>query len=127
MAGTIPRPGISWVAWATWVGWLETCLDPLRGVVKEVLLSVRVLAWRGFTGRARRGAVRRALDNDELLVRTGSVLEVDFAIPNEVMSAHGGDQHRDRDALDRASRGIVARAPIQVVHRVLGADGVGAG
>src|SRR6266496_3357770 len=95
----------------------ETRLDPLRGVVEEVLLCVRVLAWRGFTRRAWRGAMRRALDDDELLVRTGSFLEVDFAVPNEVMSAHGGDQDRDRDALDRASRGIVARAPIQVVHR----------
>src|SRR5262245_51526417 len=91
--------------------WLEARVDPLRRVVKQVLEAVAVLARHGLAWCARREPVRRAFDDNELLVAADRCVIVDFAVPDEVVRAHGGNQRRDRDLGHRAVRRIVARAP----------------
>src|SRR4030095_11961082 len=109
-----------------WGTALEAGADTFRGVVEQVLEAVLVLARHRLAGRARREPVRRTFDDDELLVAAGRGLVMDFAVADEVMRAHRGDERRGRDLRHGAARGIVARAPVDVVHRILGADRVGA-
>src|SRR5262249_35284539 len=98
---------------------LEARVDPLRHGVEEVLLPVRVLTGCRLAGGARRKAVRRTLDDDEVLVAAGGRFVMDLAVADEIVRPHRGDECRNRDPFDGAPRGVVARAPVDVVERVL--------
>src|SRR3954454_4950015 len=66
----------------------EAAVHPRRDVVEEVLRRVAVLAGRFLAGRARRDAVGRTFDDDEVLVAAGGLLEMNLAVADEVVSAH---------------------------------------
>src|SRR5262245_53635835 len=77
---------------------LKTGIDPLRDVIEEVLYRIRVLTRRGFAPRARSASVRGAFDDNKILIFAGCHFVMNLAVSNKVMSAHGRDQDRHRNA-----------------------------
>ena len=75
-------------------------------------------------GAARRQAMHRAFHYKELLVFAGRMVVGRLAVGDEIVPAHGHDQHRHADLLHRADGGIVAGAIVNIVHRIPGADGI---
>jgi hypothetical protein len=63
---------------------------------------------------------------NKILVLAGGHLKVNLVIADEVVCAHGSDQHRYRNVPHGAGRRIVAGAPIDSIHGIGGAHGVGA-
>ncbi len=70
--------------------------------------------------------MNRALDGDEVLILAGGQFKHPLVVADEVMRAHGGEQHRYGDRLDGADRRIVGRAIVDVVESMPGADRIGA-
>src|SRR5262245_52241098 len=99
-------------------------VDPSGHEVEEVALAVGILPGYRLARRARCKTVRRALDDDEILVGAGGVFVVELVVADEVMRAHRGHENRHSDVPDGASRRVVARAPVDVVHRIVRPDGV---
>ena len=81
-----------------------TGIDPPGDVIEEVLYGIRVLAGSAFARCARRPSVRSALDDNKIFILAGRHFVMNFAVPDEVMCAHRGDQDRNRDAFHGAIR-----------------------
>ena len=91
----------------------ESGLDPIRDVIIEILHDVRIRP--AGASRARADAMRRTFDRNEVLVGAFGLAQKVFAVADEIVRAHVGYQQRLGDHSQRAWRGVIAGAPINLV------------
>ena len=91
----------------------ESGLDPIRHVIIEILDDVRIRS-AGASG-ARADAMSRSFDRNEILVDALRLAQKVLAVAHEVVRAHVGYQQRLGDHSQRAWRGVIAGAPINLV------------
>src|SRR6266853_2009314 len=91
----------------------ESGLDPIRHVVIEILHDVRIRS-AGASG-ARADAMSRSFDDDEIFVDAFGLTQEIFTVADKIVRAHVGYQQRLGDHSQRAWRGVIAGAPINLV------------
>ena len=91
----------------------ESGLDPIRHVIIEILDDVRIRPARASGARA--DAMSRSFDRNEILVDALRLAQKVLAVAHEVVRAHVGYQQRLGDHSQRAWRGVIAGAPINLV------------
>ena len=105
---------------------LEAFVRPVADVIEKVLHAVGILSRRSFTRGAWGETMYGAFEDKVLLIPARGFLENDLVVPDELVGAHCGDQHRNRNRLHRASRRVVTGTMIDAAVRIRRARGVGA-
>src|SRR4029453_6380041 len=84
-------------------------VDPAGHVIEEVAVAVGILPRYRLARRARRKAVRRALDDDEVLVGAGGVVVMELVVTDEVVRAHRSHENRHADLPTAAFARVLPR------------------